>query len=117
MGFKTEDFNNENAQRLSVIIMFKMGFKPLQSFRELNNGGKTKFNRLMNEYIRALPDNWETVLLEDFNRIVLEEILTDDFDPSKTYIKELGCNKELLLSEEQKQYFVENQTEKDKIKV
>lgn len=114
--FTTEDFNKENAQRLSVIIMPKMGMKPLTSFRGLNDGQQKKFNRLMNDYIRSLGEDWEQTLLGDFNQVVTEEILTNDFDPSLHHVPMLNTDRELMLTAEQEEYFRNNPEELMKIK-
>ena len=73
--FSKEDFNQDNATRLSVIIMTEMKLPPLTPFKDLPPSQKVKFNRLLNKYIQDLPDDWEPVLLADFNRIVSEDIL------------------------------------------
>ena len=86
--FSKEDFTKENAQRLSVIIMTEMGSPPLTSFLSLSDSQRIKFNRLLNAYIQSKLQevNWTAVLLNDFNRIVNEDILNEDFDPSKHYV-------------------------------
>jgi hypothetical protein len=108
--FSKEDFTPENATRLSVIIMPKIGKNPLTSFKSLPESQKTKFNRLMNEYIASLGENWEEVLLADFNTIVNE-----DFDPTKQFVPELATGNTLILSEEQKEFFADKPEELEKI--
>ena len=68
--FSKEDFNQDNATRLSVIIMTEMKRHPLTPFQDLPPSQKVKFNRLLNDYIQNLPEEWEPILLADFNRIV-----------------------------------------------
>jgi hypothetical protein len=101
--FSKEDFTPENAQRLTVIINSRMGHPPLTPFREHIPAQQKKFNRVMNEYIKALPEDWMPVLLQDFNTIVSEDILNEDFDPSKIFV--YAQDKELLLTEEQKEQY------------
>ena len=98
--FGKEDFTPENAQRLSVIISSRMGNPPLTSFRELIPTQKKKFNRLLNEYIQALPEDWMPKLLNDFDQIVNEDILHEEFDPSKMNV--VDGYRELLLTEQQR---------------
>ena len=88
--FSKDDFTKENAQRLSVIIM--------TPFVSLSESQKAKFNRLLNEYInsRLLGDDWLQTLLDDFNRIVNEDILNEDFDPSKVYVPIYNTERQLL---------------------
>lgn len=116
--FSTADFNKENSQRLSVIIMPRLGLKPLHSFRALSDGQQKKFNRLMNEYIQTLGEDWFDTIIKDFNQIVNEEILTDTFDASTIHIPSHSVSeRELLLSEEQKEFFADKPEEFSKIKV
>ena len=113
--FSKEDFTPENATRLSVIIMPKIGKNPLTSFKSLPESQKTKFNRLMNEYIATLGENWEEVILADFNTIVNEDILNEEFDPTKQFVPELATGNTLILSEEQREFFADKPEELEKI--
>jgi hypothetical protein len=101
MAFGKDDFNPENAQRLSVIVMTKMGKPPLTPFKNLDPAVQKKFNRLMNEYIQALPDDYMSKLLEDFNQIVCEDIMTESWNPA-IYDVPRG-DKKLLLTDEQRE--------------
>lgn len=96
--FSKDNFTKENAQRLSVIIMTQMSKPPLTPFVSLSESQKAKFNRLLNEYInsRLLGDDWLQTLLDDFNRIVNEDILNEDFDPSKVYVPIYNTERQLL---------------------
>jgi hypothetical protein len=100
--FSKEDFNSENAQRLSVIIMTYMNKPPLTAFKALRDSQKQKFNRLLNEYIQKelQQENWRDTLLCDFNRIVNENILNEDFDPSKQYVPIYNTDRVILNSPE-----------------
>jgi len=101
--FSKEDFTPENAQRLTVIINSRIGHPPLTPFREHIPAQQKKFNRVMNEYIKALPEDWMPVLLHDFNIVVSEDILNESFDPSKIAV--YAGDKELLLTEEQRKEY------------
>lgn len=109
--FSKEDFTNENATRLMVIIMTYMNKPPLTSFRDLPESQKNKFNRMLNEYIAKLDENWETKLHNDFNLIVNEDILNEDFDPSKIWVRDVITEKNVLLSQEQEEW-IKEETEK-----
>ena len=115
--FSKEDFNQDNATRLSVIIMTEMKRHPLTPFKDLPPSQKVKFNRLLNDYIQNLPDNWEPTLLADFNRIVSEDILNEDFDPSKIVVKDYNPEPELLLTDEQKDFLEKVKEEKQEDKI
>ena len=101
MGFTKEDFTKENAQRLTVITNKRMGNPLLSSFFSLPPSQRTKFNRLLNEYIKSLGEDWETTLMTDFNTIVSEDILTEEFAPAKTAVPMVNSERTLLLTEEQ----------------
>jgi len=101
--FSKEDFTQENATRIQVIIMAYMNRPPLTQFKDLPPTQKTKFNRLMNEYIAGLGEDWETKLLDEFNRIVNEDILNEEFDPSKVVVKE-NRERNVLLSPQQEEW-------------
>lgn len=102
--FSKEDFTQENATRLMVIIMAYMNKPPLTQFKDLPESQKKKFNRLMNEYIAGLGEDWETKLLDDFNRIVNEDILNEEFDPSKVFVKDIITERQVLLSPQQEEW-------------
>lgn len=114
--FSKDDFTKENAQRLSVIIMKDMGKNPLTTFKSLPPSQQTKFNRLMNEYIKGLGEDWEQTLLGDFNRIVNEDILNEDFDPTTTFIPDYNPTPQLLLTDEQREFLEAQEREKSLIK-
>jgi hypothetical protein len=99
--FSKDDFTRDTATRLMVIIMKQMGRPPLTQFNELPPSQKTKFNRLMNEYIQDLGENWDTKLLFDFNQIVNEDILNEDFDAGRVFVRDTLTERKLLLSQEQ----------------
>jgi hypothetical protein len=69
----------------------------------------------MNEYIASLGECWEEALLADFNTIVNEDILNEDFDPTKQFVPELTTGNTLILSEEQREYFADKAEELEKI--
>ena len=114
--FSHADFTLENATRLSVIIMPRIGKPPLTSFKSLPPSWQTKFNRVMNQYIslNLNNENWESKLLADFNLIVNEDILNENFNPDDTFIPIINTDKELLLTDEQKE-FVATLSEKEQL--
>jgi len=107
MGFSQEDFTPENAERLKLITNHKLLLPLLTPYYSLAPTMKTKFNRVMNEYIQTLGEDWESKLLTDFNTLVNEELLNEDFDPSKQFIKEMNTDKQILYSPEQEQWIKE----------
>jgi hypothetical protein len=111
MKFSKEDFNKENATRLMVIIMSKMGRPPLTQFNDLPQSQKTKFNRLMNEYIADLGEEWNAKLLEDFNLIVNEDILNEEFDAGRVFIRETYTDRNVMLTEEQQEWIKKEEEE------
>jgi hypothetical protein len=105
--FSKEDFTQPVATQLTVIIMKQMEKKPLTPYFSLEPSQKKKFNRLMNEYIVSLGEEWKDKLEADFNLIVNEDILNESFDPTTTYIKEINTQPEMMLSPEQEQWIKE----------
>ena len=98
--FSQDDFQ-EHAQRLSVIIMYRMNKPVLSSFKRLGDFEKKKFNKLLNEYIHSLPsEQWLDVLLNEFNEIAQETIFNENFDPSKIYVANVNTEPQLILAEE-----------------
>jgi len=101
--FSQEDFN-EHSPRLCIIIMNKLKKPLLTSFHSLSDRHKKKFNKLLNEYIQSLPkEDWLPILEEDFNELCLDNIFTDDFDPSKTYCPDVNMNLQLLSNEKEEE--------------
>lgn len=114
--FSKDDFTQENATRLMVIIMKEMGKHPLTQFRDLLPTQKTKFNRIMNDYIQTLGEEWETKLLGDFNLIVGEDILNEDFDAGRMFVRETISDRKVLLSEEQTEWIKSEEAEGREVK-
>lgn len=114
--FSKEDFNQDNAARLMVIIMKEMGKSPLTQFRDLPQSQKNKFNRLMNEYIQTLGEEWEAKLIGDFNLIVGEDILNEEFDAGRVFVRETISDRKVLLSEEQTEWIKSEEAEGREVK-
>jgi hypothetical protein len=70
----------------------------------------------MNEYIKKLGEDWKQTLLGDFNQIVNEDILNEDFDPTTTLIPDYNPTPQLLLTDEQKEFLEAQEREKSLIK-
>jgi hypothetical protein len=104
--FSQMDFSGETAQRLQVIIAYKCGEHPLTPFSKV--ASKQKFNRLLNEYINSLGEDWNSVILKDFNLIVNEEILNDSFKAENISCSGLTTTKTLLMTSEQYEIDKEN---------
>ena len=114
--FSKEDFTQENATRIMVIVMKEMGKPPLYQFRDLSSTLKTKFNKIMNEYIQSLGEDWETRLFADFNQIVGEDILNEEFDAGRIFVRETITEKKVLLSDEQKEWIESEKAEGREVK-
>ena len=74
--FTAEDFHGETAQRLQVIINNKLGKHPLMPFRETPS--KSKFNRVLNEYVNDLGTDWQNTIKNDFQIIFDEDIMNEE---------------------------------------
>ena len=83
--------NAETATRLRIIIFYQMRLDLMGTFAGLLTSEKRTFNRLMNEFIALLPDEgWEKYLTDEFNEIVLKNILNDKFDASRATCAVVG---------------------------
>jgi hypothetical protein len=65
----------------------------------------------MNEYIQSLGEDWEKVMLDEFNLIVNEDILNEEFDPTKTIVKDVITERKVLLSPEQEEWIKRTEEE------
>jgi hypothetical protein len=104
MPFNQDDFKNpEVLQQLQVIILSEIGKNPLGSYRNLSAGEKKKYNKSLNTYINALPEEWKPKIQNDFNTICIDDIFTPKFRPENhlfgcdidTDIKELRTEEQL----------------------
>lgn len=73
MNFTLENFH-QFQQQLRVIIMSRQNHDPMREFKSLEPKQQRLFNEELNKYIRALTDNFETTITEDFNFVCREEI-------------------------------------------
>jgi len=97
--FSTADFQGDTALKLGVITAHKCGLHPLTKFRDCPS--KTKYNRMLNEYVNSLGEDWETTLTRDFQTIINEEVMNENFDPSVLQVSGLSTTKTLLMTNEQ----------------
>ena len=99
MPFSPADLlNAETATRLRTIIFYRMQMDLMGTFAGLLTSEKRTFNRLMNEFIASLPDEgWEKVLIDEFNEIVLKNILNDKFDVARASCAVVGTGIEQFL--------------------
>ncbi len=103
MPFQQEDFTKENAQKLSAIIMTKMDRHPLSCFGNLNAHSQKKFNRILNEFIRDMPDEWQPYLEDIYNEIINDKVFNETFKPENASIREVNSESTLLVTEEQRE--------------
>jgi len=90
----------QQADKLQVIINKQMGNPILKSFHTLAKTKKTKFNKLLNEYINSCPSIQQ--LCEDFYEIAQEEIFNENFNPEEYQNLSENTDHTLLLTDEQK---------------
>jgi len=102
MVFTKDDFHT-HAARLNVIINEKMGLSPYSNFRELSKVKKTKFNLMLNEYIKELPEEFEKRIVDDFNRVCQEKVF-DELKPEEHFIKQMSTEPTLLMTPEQEEW-------------
>jgi hypothetical protein len=70
----TLDNFKDYSQQLQVIIMSRQNHDPMTNFKSLEPKQKRLFNEELNKYIRALTDNFDKQITEDFNFVCQEEI-------------------------------------------
>jgi len=76
--FCEDDFlKKEVKDKLHVITMSKLNKYPLTDFNTLSMKEKRIANEILNDYVRRLPEHWETKLTCDFNLICQEEIFNN----------------------------------------
>jgi len=103
--FTKEDFLKPDlGQRLSVIIMSKINKNVLTLFYKLITKDKKEFNKMLNEYIASLGEDWEETIIKDFNETCTLELFdTENYFKAENIPTQVGeC--ELILTEEQKQF-------------
>ena len=110
--FNKEDWTAENATRLNLIVMTKMALDPFSLFRDLGESQKKKYNRILNQYIQSLGENGVEQLKQEFDQLVTEEILTENFKPEKVFVPLINSEPQLLLREDQKEYWETSERER-----
>jgi hypothetical protein len=105
-------FNQEmflaNSIKLTVIVMRRMNRKHTCSFHSLEESQKKKFNRILNSYIKDLEEGKEEeTITNEFNQIVNEDILNEEFRAESEFVKEIKTDTELLLTDDQRTYLEE----------
>jgi hypothetical protein len=95
----TQDDFKEQAIRLKFIINYKLGLDVFSEFKDMSHLKQKEFNIKLNEYIKALPEEWEKTLMDDFNDICGDQVF-HNFKPEKMNVPVLTGNT-LLLTEEQ----------------
>lgn len=118
MSFSQSDFIGENTHRLSIVIMDKMNKPPLSSFKSLGQRDKTKFNKLLNEYINTTlqQEDWHQVLINDTNDILNDTLLTGEFKP-ETYVTNTNFEAELLLSPQHLEWKREKEEQEQTLRI
>ena len=89
--------DSDNSQRLRLIVFYKMKRDLMGSFKDLLASEKREFNGFLNKYIHSLPEeDWQTVITNEFNEIVLKEIFNDNFDADKYFCPEVNTEIQYL---------------------
>ena len=98
----TLDNFHQFSQQLRVIIMSRQNHDPMTNFKNLEPKQKRLFNEELNQYIRALTEDFDKKITEDFNLVCQEEI----FPFLNTKYKNLAVRQssEEELSNETKEY-------------
>ena len=97
---KTDFMNPEISLKLRMVCM-ELFERPVSTpFKNLKAYEQRKFNRILNEYIESLGEDWEIKLTSDFNRVCSEHIFDKDFDPEKQFIRELNTDIQYLSKED-----------------
>ena len=66
----TLDNFKQYSQQLQVIIMSRQNHDPMTNFKNLEPKQKRLFNEELNQYIRALTEDFDKKITEDFNAIL-----------------------------------------------
>jgi hypothetical protein len=111
--FSKEDWTAENATRLNLIVMTKMALDPFSLFRDLGESQKKKYNRILNQYIQSLGENGVEQLKQEFDQLVTEDILTENFKPEKVFVPVMNSEPQLLLREDQKEFWETSEKERE----
>jgi len=96
--FSQDDFKGDTVIRLKIIINYRLGHNIMSEFKDLSPLKQKEFNIELNKYIKNLPDEWEQVVLRDFNEIVQSEVFHNL--EAENYSVAAG-DSTLLLTEEQ----------------
>lgn len=112
-AFSKEDWTPENATRLNLIVMTKMGLDPFSLFKDLGESQKKKYNRILNQYIQSLGENGVEQLKTEFDQLVMEDILTEKFKPELCPVQILNTEPQLLLREDQKEFWEQSERERE----
>lgn len=112
-AFSKEDWTPENATRLNLIVMTKMGLDPFSLFKDLGESQKKKYNRILNQYIQSLGENGVEQLKAEFDQLVMEDILTEKFKPELCPVQILNTEPQLLLREDQKEFWEQSERERE----
>ena len=95
--FSKDDFVGDRVTQLSVIVMTKIGMPPLCQFRDLMGSQQKRFNKALNKYVNELPeDGWDEIITQDFNTIVLDDVMNDKFKAEKQYVGNVCLTPQLL---------------------
>lgn len=99
--FSKSDFMNPEVSMKLRMVCMEIFDRPVSTpFKNLKAYEQRKFNRILNNYIQSLGEDWRETLTSDFNRVCSEHIFNNEFDPEKHYIRELNTDIQHLTKEE-----------------
>jgi hypothetical protein len=107
--FSNSDFKGLTLQRLNSIVLIQLGEQIVGSFKDLPPIKQKKYNKILNQYIRELPEEgWDEKIQEDFNDICLEHLFEN---PKWSPEKIMGLQLSAEITELAKEYTPEQEEE------
>ena len=71
--------NSDNVEKLRLIIMQQLNLPLMTNFHTLDENVKERFNKNLNMYINALPDNLRDTIDTDFGTICKTKLFNEKF--------------------------------------
>ena len=81
--FSKSDIQGDNLHRLSCIVMSQLGEHPLQHYNYLSYARQKEFENKFDNYIKALPNDWQEVITQDFNEVINRDVFSKGFNPAE----------------------------------
>ena len=82
--FSQKEFK-DNVTKLKIIALSKMNIDVLTAFNSLQQKQKREANRIINEYIKNLPEeDFQDIIECDFRNVIADDIFHDIQNKAKT---------------------------------